>query len=191
MDGERIGGTWRIVQSTDPLIQKGVSCRFAIVADGLELSVDGAASYEIPWGSASVSAASNGQTVVDTGRGTVWVDPQGGADPQQFAAAVAAKRIAAPVTVGHEAFEAGDGQLLVLYRGSDDGSEVDPALLFKLVSADAATRAGDGWRLVSMVGLPLRHGGQVFGLQGGGFTTKVAMGCLYARATDQGPNRSK
>jgi hypothetical protein len=183
MDGERISGTWRVVQSTDPGITKGVDVWFAIVPDGLAVQVQGAATYEIPWSVASLSVASNGQTVIDTGHGTLWVNPGAAADPAQLAARFNANRVAVPPTAtSHQAFKAGAGRQLVLYRGEDDGSEVDPARLLAEVAADAENRAADGWQLTSLVGLPLRHAGQkMFGVEGSGYTTKAALAALYVQ----------
>ena len=81
-------------------------------------------------------------------------------------------------------YPAGEDQVLVVYTGMDDGSEVDPGPLFADLAADAAERRSNGWRMVSMASLPLRHGGQkIFGVEGSGFTTKVALGVLYTRAS--------
>jgi hypothetical protein len=182
MGEQRVDGSWRVVQSTDPSIRRATTARLAITDDGLRLWIEGAGSYEIAWSVGTVATASNGQTVLGTGHGTVWLEPQAGADPTALAAAVASRRDAAPSTPAHPEFPAGDGQLLVLYRGADDGSEVDPAHLLAVIADDASRRSADGWHLVSMVGLPLRHAGQkLFGVDGSGYTTKAAIGCLYAR----------
>lgn len=188
MDGERISGTWKIVRSTDPLIRGGVSARFTIAPDGLVVEVQGAAAYEIPWQFARVTVATNGQVVVDTGRGTFWAEAGPGADSAEFADIFSASKGSPPSASPHQQFPAGDGQVLVLYRGLDDGTEVDPAPLLADVAADAELRQREGWRLASMVGLPLRHGGLAFGLNGASIVTKAAIGCLYVKVASSGPD---
>jgi hypothetical protein len=49
------------------------------------------------------------------------------------------------------------------------------------IAADARERAGSGLRLLSMTSMPLRHGGIVFGQEGSGYQTKVAVAVLYER----------
>lgn len=179
MDGERINGSWRIAGSTDAAIIKGTTAHLVIVPDGLQIRIDGAASYEIPWRVATLKTAISGQTVITTGHGQVWIDPGPGANAAELADAFNGNYVDEPAN-RYEEFEAGSGQVLVLYRGADDGNEVDPAPLLAAIAADAAERASQGWRLASMVGLPLRHAGQkMFGIEGSGYTTKAAIAGLY------------
>ena len=183
MSDQQLSGTWRVAQSTEPGIRRGATVRIGASEAGLRISAEGGGGVDVPWSAARLATASNGQVVIDTGRGTVWADPQAGASPAPLAEAYASYRSApASAAIAYPEYPAGEGRLLVLYLSDDDGSEVDPAELLARMGADAASRAAGGWRLESMAGLPLRHAGQkMFGVEGSGYTTKAAIGCLYAR----------
>lgn len=183
MSEQAVSGTWRIAQSTDPTFRKGATARLEATDRGLRIAADGSPSVEVPWGVLTLSAASNGQVVIGTGRGTLWADPGPDANPAALTGAFATARPAPASPSPYEEYPAGDGRILVLYRGDDTGNEVDPADLLAEIGADAAARAAAGWQLTSMAGLPLRHAGQKFlAAEGSGYTTKVAIGCLYVRA---------
>lgn len=78
-------------------------------------------------------------------------------------------------------FEAGPDHTIVVYAPDDLGIEVDPVAVFGEVAADAAARAANGQHIMSMTSMPLRHGGTIFGQEGSGFETKVAIGVVYER----------
>jgi hypothetical protein len=79
-------------------------------------------------------------------------------------------------------FEAGAGQWIVVYRPDDIGVEIDPVSLYDAIAKDATSRLEAGQRMVSMATVPLRHSGVVFGGQGSGYETKVAIAVVYATA---------
>lgn len=79
----------------------------------------------------------------------------------------------------HE-FDAGAGQVVVVYLPPDDGSEIDPVLVFEAVAVDSATRAALGQRLVSLAAQPLRHSALFMGRDGSGFESKAAIVAVYA-----------
>ena len=76
----------------------------------------------------------------------------------------------------------GDDQVIVVYEPPDLGVELDAAMLMTDVAADATRRARDGWRIVSLDTLNVRHSGIYLGQQGSGFETKVAIVVVYGRA---------
>lgn len=78
-------------------------------------------------------------------------------------------------------FEAGPDQTLVVFTPDDIGTELDPLEIFGEVAADAATRAASGLRILSMTSMPLRHAGAMFGNDGSGYQTKVAVAVVYER----------
>lgn len=78
-------------------------------------------------------------------------------------------------------FEAGPDHLIVLYQPVDIGVEIDPAMIFAAIAADATTRAATGLRMLSMTAMPLRHAGVAFGGQGSGYETKTSVAVLYER----------
>jgi hypothetical protein len=79
-------------------------------------------------------------------------------------------------------FEAGPDQLLVVYQPDDVSVELDPVTIFSQIADDAAARAEDGFRIISLTSMPLRHAGTYLGQEGSGFETKVAVAVLYERA---------
>lgn len=76
----------------------------------------------------------------------------------------------------------GDDQVIVVYEPPDLGVELDAAMLMTAVAADATRRARDGWRIVSLDTLNVRHSGIYLGQQGSGFETKVAIVVVFGRA---------
>jgi hypothetical protein len=80
------------------------------------------------------------------------------------------------------AFDAGNGQTIVVYVSEDTGSEVDPAELYAAVARDAADRAAGGERIVSMAASPLRHSAAYLGREGSGYETKPCVAVVYARS---------
>lgn len=89
-------------------------------------------------------------------------------------------------------FDAGDGQLVVVYLPPDEGTELDPPALFESVAADAKARSALGVRLVSLGTMPLRHSALFMGREGSGFESKAAIVAVYAdampgEATQAGP----
>ncbi|MBI2782314.1 MAG: hypothetical protein HYX55_11040 [Chloroflexi bacterium] len=80
-------------------------------------------------------------------------------------------------------FEAGPDQTLVVYTPGDIGAELNPLEIFGEVAADAAVRAENGLRIVSMTSMALRHAGAMFGNDGSGYETKVAVAVVYAQVS--------
>jgi hypothetical protein len=78
--------------------------------------------------------------------------------------------------------KAGPDQLLVVYQPDDVSVELDPVSIFSQIADDAASRAGIGFRIVSVTSMPLRHAGTYLGQEGSGFETKVAVAVVYERA---------
>jgi hypothetical protein len=79
------------------------------------------------------------------------------------------------------AFEAGDGQLIVVYAPDDYGGEIDPMSLYGAIATHAGELAAErGLRIVSMTSMPLRHAGAAFGVQGSGYETKAVVAVAYA-----------
>jgi len=84
----------------------------------------------------------------------------------------------------HE-FEAGPGQVLVVYTSGDTGGEVSVPAFARDISADAVLRAADGWRIVSESSFPVRQtgtAGNVFFESGGQFATQPSAIVVYARS---------
>jgi hypothetical protein len=81
-------------------------------------------------------------------------------------------------------FDAGNGQLIVVYVSYDDGSQVDPNALWAEVAQDAQQRAAAGLRIVTIAGVPLRQmgtAGNIFFQSGGQFATQTSISVVYAR----------
>ena len=75
----------------------------------------------------------------------------------------------------------------MVYLPADVGTELDPMQIFGDVASDASARARDGFRIVSMGSMPLRHAGAMFGNDGSGYQTKASVAVVYERvARDQG-----
>jgi hypothetical protein len=88
---------------------------------------------------------------------------------------------AMPMGIDEQAFDAGPDRVLVVYQPPDLSSELDPASIFGAIARDAARRAADGLRILSMTAMPLRHAGAFFGQEGSGLETKVAVAVVYER----------
>ena len=76
-------------------------------------------------------------------------------------------------------FEAGPDHTIVVYTPADIAMELDPAAIFGAIAADAAARAPNGQRILSMTSMPLRHSGAWLGQEGSGYETKVAVAVVY------------
>jgi hypothetical protein len=79
-------------------------------------------------------------------------------------------------------FNAGPNQTIVLYRTGDTGMELDPLSVYGAIAQDAEGRAAAGWRIVSIADMPLRHGGELMGMQGSGHETKAVIAVVYANS---------
>jgi len=79
-------------------------------------------------------------------------------------------------------FDAGEDQQLVLYQPDDIGAELDPTQIYAEIADDAAQRARDGQRIVTMTWVHLRHAGSFIGNDGSGFATKAAVAVVYGAA---------
>ncbi len=179
-----IAGTWSVTSSTDSRFAKGARLEFIDTPGGLVIAVQGGPSITVRWSAAEFDGGPESQGAVFTGVGTIWVKPLEGAYTADLAQAVEGRRAQAlpqgGPSVDYREYPAGEGQLLVLYEPFDTGDEVDPGALLAGIAADSARRAVACWRLVSLVGLPLRHAGvKLFGVEGSGYTTKAAVGALY------------
>jgi hypothetical protein len=78
-------------------------------------------------------------------------------------------------------FPAGPGQTIVVYQPPDTAQELNPSEIYSTIAADAAFRAVEGWRIVSIAVMPLRHAGAFMGREGSGYETKVAAVVAYAQ----------
>ena len=77
-------------------------------------------------------------------------------------------------------FPVGTNQLIVVYEPDDTGSEVDPYAIYGQIAQDAAARAAQNWRLVSLASTALRHAQAYIGRDGSGYETSVAIAVVYA-----------
>ena len=77
-------------------------------------------------------------------------------------------------------YPAGENQTIVVYQSVDTGNEIDTAAVFADIAHDAAARAAQGLRIVSMTLMPLRHSAAFLGREGSGFQTKAAVAVVYA-----------
>ena len=83
-----------------------------------------------------------------------------------------------------EEFDAGPGQLVVLYQSADTGSDVPWVAFARDIAADAAHRAADGWRIVSESTFPLRQvgtAGNVLFQSGGQLATQLGTIVVYGK----------
>jgi hypothetical protein len=81
-------------------------------------------------------------------------------------------------------FEAGNGQLIVVYVNEDTGAGVDADDLAGELARDAAERQAKGWRLSSVTSFPLRQmgtAGNILFQSGGQYATQVAMLAVYSQ----------
>src|SRR5258708_18699727 len=83
--------------------------------------------------------------------------------------------------LGQQEFDAAPDRVLVVYSPPDVGAELDPVEIFGAVAADASVRAALGLRILSMTSMALRHAGAMFGNDGSGYETKVAVAVVYER----------
>jgi hypothetical protein len=188
-ESRHLEGRWRVAVTTSPSIRNDTLLSLTAHPDGLELGADDADGRIVPWGLAAASVDPlSGLVTLELGAGTsVAVWPVEGADPQALVAAVRDGRAAEAATGRrHSTFgehPAGPDRVLVIYPSGDTGEEIDADTFLAAVAADAELRAANGWTLVSLVALPVRHAGvKMFGVEGSGYTTKAAMGGLYARS---------
>ena len=81
-------------------------------------------------------------------------------------------------------YPAGQDQLIVAFVNQDDSSKIDVDQFLKAVAEDAATKELEGWRLVSIGGLPMRQmgtAGNIMFQSGGQYATQAAVVVIYAR----------
>lgn len=76
-------------------------------------------------------------------------------------------------------FDAGTGRKIVVYTPPDTGSEIDTGWTFQVVAEDAAARAPQGWEILSMTVVPLRHSAAFIAREGSGFESKISVVVLY------------
>jgi hypothetical protein len=79
---------------------------------------------------------------------------------------------------------AGEDQLLVAFVNRDDASQINIEDLMAELGKDATEREREGFKLVSVGGLPTRQmgtAGNYFFRSGGQFTTQIAVVAVYAR----------
>jgi hypothetical protein len=184
----RLDGRWRVAVTTIPTIETGSEVELNAAEDGLEV-VDGGLGTMAPWGMVDASLDPlNGLVTLELGGGgslALW--PLEGADPDRLVGAIRVGRATEASTGRRRSpfreLPAGPDRIIVVYPSGDTGDELDAAALLAAIAADAGFRAADGWSLVSLVALPLRHAGvKAFGVQGSGYATKAAVGGLYSRS---------
>jgi hypothetical protein len=83
--------------------------------------------------------------------------------------------------IEHHEIPVTEDRMLVVYLPPDTSAEVEMVSIMTQVAADAASRASSGWELASIDTMNIRHAGVVFGQQGSGFETKLAVTALYMR----------
>ena len=76
-------------------------------------------------------------------------------------------------------FRAGPDQRIVVYHVGDTGEELNPVAIFAEIAEDAAKRADQGQRIVTISSLSTRHSGAYLGRQGSGFETKASIAVVY------------
>jgi hypothetical protein len=76
-------------------------------------------------------------------------------------------------------FRAGPDQRIVVYHVTDTGEELNPVAIFAEIAEDAAKRADQGQRIVTMSTLSTRHSAAGFGRTGSGFETKASIAVVY------------
>ena len=79
-------------------------------------------------------------------------------------------------------FDAGGGQMIAVYLSPDTGEQVDQDALFREIAADSAERVGRGQRIVSVSMSPTRHSAVMFGREGSGYVSEMAITVVYAPA---------
>ena len=79
---------------------------------------------------------------------------------------------------------AGENQLIVVFVNRDEGAVIDVEAVLTFVAEDAAKREAEGWRLVSIGGMPMRQmgtAGNIMFQSGGQYATQAAVVAVYAR----------
>ena len=79
---------------------------------------------------------------------------------------------------------AGEGQLIVAFVNRDEGAAIDVEAILTFIAQDAAKREAEGWRLVSIGGMPMRQmgtAGNIVFQSGGQYATQAAVVAVYAR----------
>jgi len=76
-------------------------------------------------------------------------------------------------------FDAGPGRKIVVYTPPDTGSEIDAAWTFQTIAEDAAGRGPQGWEILSLTVVPLRHSAAFIAREGSGFESKISVVVLY------------
>jgi len=79
-------------------------------------------------------------------------------------------------------FDAGGGQTIAVYLSPDTVEQVDQDALFEEIAADSAERSGRGQRIVSVSMSPTRHSAVMFGRDGSGYVSEMAITVVYAAA---------
>ena len=79
-------------------------------------------------------------------------------------------------------FDAGPGRKLVIFTPPDTGSEIDIDWTFGQVAADAAARASQGWQLLSLTVVPLRHSAAFIAREGSGYESKISVVALFVES---------
>jgi hypothetical protein len=79
-------------------------------------------------------------------------------------------------------FDAGGGQTIAVYLSPDTGDQVDQDALFQEIAADSVERVGRGQRIVSVSMSPTRHSAVMFGRDGSGYVSEMAITVVYASA---------
>lgn len=76
-------------------------------------------------------------------------------------------------------FRAGPDQRIVVYHVGDTGEELNPIAIFAEIAEDAARRAEQGQRIVSIAPLSTRHSAAYLARDGSGFETKASIAVVY------------
>ena len=79
-------------------------------------------------------------------------------------------------------FDAGGGQTIAVYLSPDTGEQVNQDALFQEIAADSSERVGRGQRIVSVSMSPTRHAAVMFGREGSGYVSEMAITVVYASA---------
>ncbi len=76
-------------------------------------------------------------------------------------------------------FEAGDGQLVVVYLLTETSNMIDPEAAWRYIAGDAAERAAAGWRIAATSALSMRQMEAV--LDDSQYDTQAAITVVYAQ----------
>jgi len=77
-------------------------------------------------------------------------------------------------------FDAGGGQTIAVYLSPATGDQVAQDALFQEIAAASAERVGRGQRIVSVSMSPTRHSAVMFGREGSGYVSEMAITVVYA-----------